>query len=101
MRLKASQILCLALTASLLLVSGCGGRAQLLSPPLADLRVEPKPQLDPAALGSDEALTRYDIAIELWGERGWAAVARLCRWHARLGADVECPPPPTSVGPAP
>lgn len=55
-------------------------------PPAADLVVEPKPQLDPAALDSEAALDAHDIAIEMWGERGWAAVGRLCRWLVQMGA---------------
>lgn len=40
---------------------------------------------------SAQAAAEYDIALESWGERGWAAVARICRWAKGLGADVECP----------
>jgi hypothetical protein len=49
--------------------------------------------LDPAALGSEAALDAHDIAIETWGERGWLAVGRLCRWAKANVADlaVACP----------
>lgn len=64
-------------------------------PPSADLRVEAKPRLDPAALNSEAALDDHDNAIEAWGERGWAAVARLCRYHQRMGMALPfaCPRP--------
>ena len=61
-------------------------------PPSADLRVEAKPRLDPAALHSEAALDDHDSSVEAWGERGWAAVARLCRWAERNGMDgLSCP----------
>lgn len=77
-------------------MSGCGDRVRTLYPPSADLRVEAKPRLDPADLESEAALDRHDIELELWGERGWAAVGRICRWAAENGADLgfDCPPPP-------
>lgn len=63
-------------------------------PPSADLRVEPKPRLDPAAIDSEAALDAHDNAVEAWGERGWATVARLCRWAADNGAPgLDCPSP--------
>jgi hypothetical protein len=57
------------------------------------LRVEPKPLLDPSALGSDKALNDYDAAVEAWGERGWRTVGRLCRWAVENGAKLQfdCP----------
>lgn len=81
----------LALLASLSLVSACASRGAV-SPPPADLAVEAKPLLDPAALGSDQALNDHDAAVEAWGERGWLAVGRLCRWARdnRLAAPT-CP----------
>ena len=66
-------------------------------PPSADLRVEPKPELsvEAVASGSDAALALHDDAVEAWGERGWAAVARICRWAVTNGAELpfKCPPP--------
>lgn len=64
-------------------------------PSHADLRVEAQPQLSPADLESDAALTDYDDAVLAWGERGWAAVGRICRWAVTSGADLpfRCPPP--------
>jgi len=63
-------------------------------PPAVDLSVEPKPWLAPDALESEAALDAYDIALESWGERGWATVARLCRWHVEMGmTGLSCPPP--------
>lgn len=42
-------------------------------PPSAELRAEPKPRLDPAALKSDAALDAHDNAVEAWGKRGLGA----------------------------
>lgn len=42
--------------------------------------------LAPEALASDNALAEHDVAVEAWGERGWAAVARVCRWSVEAGA---------------
>lgn len=61
-------------------------------PPAADLQVEPKPRLDPSALDSEAALDAYDIALEVHGDRGWAAVARLCRFFKGQGMRIDCPP---------
>lgn len=47
------------------------------------------------ALASDNALAEHDAAVEAWGERGWAAVGRICRWSVEAGAKLpfQCPPP--------
>jgi hypothetical protein len=44
------------------------------------------------AFSDDKIGAEYDIAIEAWGERGWAAVARNCRWTKVMGNKIECPP---------
>ena len=94
MRSKTCLTRALLIAASLSLASGCADRVTIrpLYPPAADLAVEPKPRLDPEALDSEAALDAHDIALEAWGERGWAAVARLCRWAVRNGMAAECPP---------
>lgn len=79
-----------------LLASGCAGREPppLTFPSAADLAVEEKPRLDPAAIESEAALDRYEIELELWGDRGWATVARLCRFFDEMGMKgLDCPPP--------
>jgi len=44
------------------------------------------------ALSSEAALDQHDIAIEAWGEDGWKAVARICRWSVANGLKgVVCP----------
>lgn len=88
-----SPMRCLLLAASLSLASGCVSkeRIQPLYPPAADMTVEAKPLLDPASLTSEAALDQHDIDIETWGERGWKAVARICRWAMANGAKVSCP----------
>ena len=90
MLLRRSPMLALLTAAALSLVSACETiptptRTPL--PPVADLVVEPKPQLAPEDLDSDAALDRHDIALEVWGERGWAAVGRLCRWAQANGTN--------------
>ena len=99
MRSNLRLIRSLALAALLVPVSSCASKAPRLSayPPSADLRVEPKPELsvEAVASGSDAALALHDDAVEAWGERGWAAVARICRWAVTNGAELpfRCPPP--------
>lgn len=88
----------LALAALLVLACSCASREPRLIayPPTADLKVEAKPALSVEALGSDQALALHDDAVEAWGERGWAAVANICRWSVRSGASLafRCPRPP-------
>ena len=93
MRSTRSLMLALALGASLSLASGCASKG-LAFPPSADLNVEPKPQLAPEAVTSEAALDAHDIALETWGDRGWANVARLCRFFDEMGMKgLDCPPP--------
>lgn len=86
------------IAAALLLAPGCAPTPEWirpLLPPSADLRVEPKPQLAPADVNSEAALDRHDIAIEGWGEDGWKAVGRICRWAEANGAEsLRCPRSP-------
>lgn len=94
MQSPAFRMPLLLLAASLSLASGCASRERVtpIFPPPADLRVEPKPVLAPEALTSEAALDAHDIALETWGERGWAAVGRICRWAVRNGLEkTECP----------
>lgn len=63
-------------------------------PPASDLRVQPKPVLTVEALSSEAALDEHDIAIETWGDDGWKAVGRICRWAVANGAKgLTCPDP--------
>ena len=86
------QTSALLIAAALWLAPGCATRERIrpLFPPAADLRVVEKPRLDPAALDSEAALDDHDIALEAWGEAGWAAVARICRWAKANGMAVAC-----------
>lgn len=88
MRFHRSLTLALLIAVSLSTVSGCASRERIqpLFPPASDLQVAPKPQLAPADLDSEAALDRHDIAIEAWGEDGWKAVGRICRWAVANGA---------------
>lgn len=81
------------LCASALAVSACAEqvRIQPAFPPVADLQVEPKPVPPPEIVTSAQAAADHDIAIEGWGERGWRAVARICRWAKEQGLTVDCP----------
>lgn len=63
-------------------------------PPAQDLAVEPKPVPPVEVLTSRVAGEKYDNALEAHGERGWAAVARLCRHFDRMGMPgLDCPQP--------
>jgi len=96
MRLRPCPTLSLAIVVLLLAAQGCAHKAptSLVFPPAEDLRPEPKPRLDPAALESEAALDAHEIAIEGWGERRDRAVGRICRWAVTNGAILpfECPP---------
>jgi hypothetical protein len=63
-------------------------RVQLPPPPVADLKRETKPAMPEAALSDDRASASYNSAVEAWGERGWAAVERVCQWFVDNGAVV-------------
>lgn len=82
----------LTLPVLLLAVPGCGERERLkpIFPPPADLRIEAKPVPGPEIVTSAQAAADYDIALELWGERGWQAVRRICQWAVANGASVTC-----------
>lgn len=86
----------LAVAACAALACSCASREPRLNayPPSADLRVEPKPKLAAEAIASDNALAEHDAAVEAWGDRGWATVARLCRWAEAAGAQLpfKCAP---------
>lgn len=102
MRSKVFPTLRLVPLGALWLVSACASNPvpMQLHPPVADLTVEAKPVLAPEAINSDAALIAHDIALEMWGERGWAQVARLCRWAVEMGAEgVTCPRPPVPPRP--
>lgn len=100
MQQKTSLTLRLAICAALVSVSSCANSTYRLEsyPPIADLRDEPKPRLRIEDGESEKALIEHDDAIEAWGERGWAAVGRICRWAKANGLPdpVVCKPPPDS-----
>lgn len=94
MRYAVFQMRSLMLFAFVLVVSGCGGERVVstpIFPPSADLMVEAKPVPGPEIVESAQAAAEYDAAIEAWGERGWNAVARICRFVAGHGMAVSCP----------
>lgn len=95
MRSRHTPTRVLLSAASLWLAPGCAVRERPtpIFPPAADLAVEAKPRLDPAAVDSEAGLDAHDIALEAWGERGWAAVARLCRYFEAQGTrSLGCSP---------
>ena len=55
-------------------------------PPAEDVKPETKPLPGPEVFESEQAARQYDSDLEAWGERGWAAVARICRDAVRKGA---------------
>lgn len=81
--------------AAALALSSCGdkGRIQMLSPPVADLAVEKKPVVPVEAVSDEVVAADYDSKLESWGERGWSAVGRLCRYFKTHGTAVDCPAP--------
>lgn len=87
---RRSRMSALLIASSLALaLSSCDReRPPIGSPPAADLRLEPEPQLNAAAIegNSAAALDDYDAAHAAWGRRGWQVVARIKGWlcDARL-----------------
>lgn len=96
MRSRVNPRASLMLLAIALTVSACAGQGSIrpILPSAADLADEPKPAVTPAVLTDSNAAAEYDSAIEAWGERGWATVARICRWARAHGSRETCPPPP-------
>ena len=92
------------LTARLMIVSACVAVASCATPvgtfpPAADLTVRAKPVPPDDVLTSRIAGEMHDNAVEAWGEAGWAAVARLCRYFDGLGMpDLDCRPKPAPQG---
>jgi len=41
-------------------------------------------------LTSAVAAEQFNSEIEGWGERGWAAVARICQWAKAHGSPADC-----------
>lgn len=92
---RRSLIASLILFAFGLVASGCNDQVQISPefPPAADLKVEPKPVPGVDIVTSAAASAEYDVAVESWGQRGWNAVGRICRWAKDLGAPgIDCPP---------
>lgn len=86
----------LILSLCALAVSACEtpGRTFQAFPPAADLVVEAKPVPHLEVVTSAQAAAAHNIALESWGERGWRAVARICRWAEANGAEaLDCSPP--------
>lgn len=100
MRSKLFPTLCLIPCALLLAAGSCGERviSTPIYPPRADLAVEAKPRPGPEIVTSAQASALHDAKVESWGERGWATVARLCRWAARNGMAIDCPEVSVSEG---
>ena len=69
-------------------------RSMAVVPPYRSTRPATRNSVE--ALASDNALAEHDAAVEAWGERGWAAVGRICRWAEDTGARLpfRCQRPP-------
>ncbi len=96
MPMSLRRILRLTLFGSLVCVAGCQTPKPPVFqnlPPLADLAVEAEPAPGIETLTSAKAAADYDVSVEAWGVRGWATVARICRWAKANGAKVDCPKP--------
>lgn len=85
----------LAMLPFVLGASACDKRVRIQAalPPAADLVVEPKPVPTIDILTDATAEANYNSDVEAWGERGWDAVARICRWAKAHGGPVVCPKP--------
>lgn len=88
----------LLLGAMLSIASGCARQepTSLSYPPVEDVRQEAKPVPGAETLESEEAANLFDSALEAWGDRGWAAVRRICEDAVRKGAPYPkdwCLPP--------
>lgn len=84
----------LLIVSALVLVPSCASRGLDLTPshpPAVDLTIEREPTLPTSALDSEAAYEEWNEKVREWGRRGWDAVARNCRWHARHGAVLTCP----------
>ncbi|QNQ08276.1 hypothetical protein [Sphingomonas alpina] len=56
------------------------------------MRVEAEPVAPPEIATSEAAYEAYNEAVAAWGKRGWAQVARLCRYFNGAGMTVTCQP---------
>jgi hypothetical protein len=86
----------------LVLASSCGSNPKPVPlayqhPPAADLKVEQLPQAGPEIATSEPAYEAYNQDVMDWGKRGWAAVARLCRFSRSMGMSIECPAEPATA----
>ena len=72
-------------------------------PPAEDLRIKGKPVPPDDVLTSRVAGEKHDNAVEAWGEEGWAAVGRACRFWRDQGMPLpfECPAAPPEPRPSP
>ena len=82
-----------AILALALLCASCGEHPAVGLPPAADVAavVEKKPAPTEAILTDPNASSRYNKAIETWGDRISTAGGRLCRYFKRLGMKADCP----------
>ena len=94
MPLKRRLIACLMIVSCGVAVASCETPGASW-PSAADLTVKDKPVPPDDVLTSRIAGERHDNAVEAWGEEGWAAVGRLCRYFDRTGMPgLDCPAPP-------
>lgn len=94
MRLKPFLTACLMSAICAVGVASCATPGAIY-PPAEDLRVQPKPVPPDDVLTSRIAGEQHDNGVEAWGEAGWAAVARSCRFWRDQGMRLPfgCPPP--------
>ncbi len=84
----------LAIVSTLALASSCADKPGLAIqyPPAADVRIEAEPVAPPAIATSEAAYEDYNEAVAAWGKRGWAQLARICRYYKAVGMPVACEP---------
>ena len=84
----------LMICAASVAVSSCASRVETLVkfPPVADLAQTAEPEYPIAALEPGEAGAKaekeWNDKILIWGRKGWAQNARVCRWAVELGLKV-------------
>lgn len=102
MLLSKSRTVFLIIASCAVAVASCETPGAIF-PPAEDLRVKEKPVPPDDVLTSRIAGEQHDNAVEAWGEEGWAAVGRACRfWRAqKMPLPFECPPAPPERRPSP
>jgi hypothetical protein len=89
MRLHTFLAPALLLASASMLATSCGPkeRIRLSSPPPAAFSQEARPKLDPQVViqNDEEGFRGHQRDKDEWGQRGWAALDRVCHWFQDQG----------------